>query len=91
MIHVLALLNSRVGRGHDGRGETMLLSTSTLRKVRLPADKKRAFSQQESVRVHEETWAGRQESLRLTISQAKKIQPRCAVSVFHPADLFSHS
>ena len=35
-----ARLNSRVGRGHDGRVETKLLSTSTLCKVRLPADKK---------------------------------------------------
>ena len=42
-----ALINSRMGRGHDGRGETKLLSTSTLRKVRLPADEKRASSQQE--------------------------------------------
>ena len=32
--------------------------------------------------MHGETWAGGQESLRLMISQAKEIQPRCAVSVF---------
>ena len=35
-----ALLNIRVGRGHDGRAETKLLSTSTLCKARLPADEK---------------------------------------------------
>ena len=46
--------------------------------------KKRALSQQESVRVHEETWAGGNESLRLTISQAREIQPRCAASVVFP-------
>ena len=40
------------------------------------------FSQQQSVEVHVETWAGGQEILRLSISQAKEIQVRCAGSVF---------
>ena len=69
-----ALPNSRVERGHHVRGETKRSSGCLL--------EKRAFSQQQSVNVHDETWAGGQEILRLSISQAKEIQPRCAVSVF---------
>ena len=41
--------------------------------------------------MHEETWAGGNESLRLTISQAREIQPRCAASVFPLADFSFHS
>ena len=32
--------------------------------------------------MHGKTWAGDDETLRLTISQAWEIQPRCAVSMF---------
>ena len=77
-----ALPNSRVERGHHVRGETKRSNTGSLCKVRLPAEKMRPFSQQESVEVHDETWAGGQEILRLSISQSQEIQPRCAVSVF---------
>ena len=77
-----ASINSRVVRAHQIRGATKRFTSGTGCKARLPAEKKLAFSQQESARVHDETWAGFNESLRLTISQAKEIQPRCAVSVF---------
>ena len=77
-----ALPNSHVERGHHVRGETKRSDTGSLCKVRLPAGKKRAFSQQQSVKVHDETWAGGQEILRLSIYQAKETQPRCAISVF---------
>ena len=83
-----ASINSRVV--HQIRGAAKRFTTGTGCKATLPAEKKLAFSQQESARVHDETWAGN-ESLRLTISQAEEIQPRCAVSVFPPADLFFHS
>ena len=84
-----ALLNSRVERGHHIQGETKRSSTGTLCKVRLPAETKRAFSQQQSVKVHDETWAGGQKILRLSISQTQEIQPRCAVSIFSCVLLFS--
>ena len=60
MTHVLGCT---LVRPHCDQGRTKLSTTGT----------GCAFSQQESVRVHDETWAGGNESLRLTISQAKEI------------------
>ena len=60
MTHVLGCT---LVRPHCDQGGTKLSTTGT----------GCAFSQQESVRVHDETWAGGNESLRLTISQAKEI------------------
>ena len=70
-----ASINSRVV--HQIRGAAKRFTSGTGCKARLPAEKKLAFSQQESARVHDETWAGGNESLRLTISQAEEIQPSC--------------
>ena len=84
-----ALLDARVERGHCGREGTKLSSTGALCKARRPAEKKPAFSQQESGKLHVETWAGCKERLSLKISQAKETQMRCAVSVFLPRPSFS--
>ena len=86
-----ALQNSRTERGHHVRGGIERPSTGSLCKVRQSAGKKRALSQQQPVKVHDETWAGGQEILRLTISQADEIQPSCAASVFPPSGFSSHS
>ena len=55
-------------RGHDGRGEMKLLSTSSLSKVWRPAAGESAPLQQPSERLHEEAWAGRVQSSSLRIS-----------------------
>ena len=50
---------------------------STLRQVRCPAEEKLASLQQAPGKLHVETWAGRDESLGLRISQEVEIIPGC--------------
>ena len=60
------------------RGETKPLNVSTRCQVWCPAVKKPASSQQAPGRLHVETWAGRNCSPSLLISQAVEIGPVCA-------------
>ena len=58
-----------------------MLSASTLSQVGCPAGEKLASLQQAPVKLHVETWAGRDGSLDLGISQEVEIIPGCAVTV----------
>ena len=79
-----AFFNSRLVRGQERPGGTKTLSTSTLCQAGRPAGEELASLQPASGKVHVETWAGGKRGPSLMISQAKKIQSRCVVSVFSP-------
>ena len=53
-----------------------------------PAEKKLASLQQALGSLHEETWAGCNESLSLKISQEVEIVPKCAVTVSYLSSPF---